>query len=70
MNPNHGTRAKRPEQAQDAGNGDCAGCDGGFLLRTAAESSVMTSPTGKGSMNVIAALKSGFSYCSLNLLIS
>jgi hypothetical protein len=31
----------------DAGKGDSAGCDCGFLLRTPAEISVMTSPTGK-----------------------
>jgi hypothetical protein len=44
-----------PEQIQwDAGKGDGAACDRGFLLSTAAEISVMTSPTGKGSINVIA----------------
>jgi hypothetical protein len=59
-----------PEQIQwDAGKGDAAGCDCGFLLRTAAEISVMTSPIGKGSMNVIAALRSGLSYISLYFLI-
>lgn len=50
---------------QELGTGDFAGCDCGFLLRTAAEISVTTSPIGKGSMNVIAALNSGFSYSSL-----
>src|SRR5580700_1679954 len=50
----------------DAGKGDGAGCNCGFFLRTAAESTVMTSPTGKGSMKVISELKSGFLYCSLN----
>src|SRR5579872_795257 len=50
----------------DAAKGDGAGCNCGFLLRTAAESSVMASPTGNGSMNVISELKSGFSYCSLS----
>ena len=69
MNANDDARAKRPEQVRDAGKGDCAGGDCGFLLRTAAETSVMTSPIGKGSMNVIAALKSGFSYSSLYLFI-
>ena len=49
--------------AQDAGKGDCAGCT--FLFRTAAEIRVMTSPIGKGSMNVIAALRNGLSYSSL-----
>ena len=58
--------ADSPELIQwDAGKGDAAGCDCGFLLRTAAEISVMTSPIGKGSMNVIAALRSGLSYISL-----
>src|SRR5882724_2608583 len=58
--------ADSPEQIQwDAGKGDCAGCDCGFLLRTAAEISVMASPIGKGSMNVIAALRSGLSSISL-----
>jgi hypothetical protein len=58
--------ADSPEQIQwGAGQGDAAGCDCGFLLRTAAEISVMTSPIGKGSTNVIAALRSGLSYISL-----
>src|ERR1700730_15331382 len=62
--------ADSPEQIQwDAGKGDGAGCDCGFLLRTAAESSVMARPTGKGSMNVIAALRSGLSSISLYFLI-
>ena len=51
---------------QDAGKGDGAGCDCAFFLRTAAESSVIARPTGKGSMKVISELKSAFSYCSLS----
>jgi hypothetical protein len=47
----------------DAGKG--ASCDCGFLLSTAAEISVMTSPTGKGSINVIARLERGFSSGSM-----
>ena len=45
-------------------------CDCGFFLRIPAEINVIRSPTGKGSMNVMATLKSGFLYCSLNLFIS
>jgi len=50
---------------EDAGKGDCAGCDCVFFLRTAAEISVMAKPIGMGSMNVIVALNSGLSYSSL-----
>jgi len=50
---------------EDAGKGDCAGCDCGFFLKTAAEIKVITKPIGKGSMNVISALKKGLSYSSL-----
>ena len=52
---------------QDAGKGDCAGCDWAFFRRTAAESTVITSPIGKGSRNVMSELKRGFSYISLYL---
>jgi hypothetical protein len=45
---NDNPRAKPPEQLQDSGKGDCSGCSCGFRLRTNAESSVMTSPIGKG----------------------
>jgi hypothetical protein len=45
----------------DAGTGDCACSAPGFLLSTAADITVITSPTGNGSMNVIAALVSGLS---------
>ena len=58
-------RAKPPERLQDVGKGDCSGCSCGFRLRTNAEISVMTSPIGKGSMNVNTALKNGFLYSSL-----
>jgi hypothetical protein len=61
-------RAKPPEQLQDSGKGDCSGCGCGFRLRTNAEISVMTSPIGKGSMNVSTALKNGFLYSSLYFL--
>jgi hypothetical protein len=61
-------RAKPPEQLQDSGKGDCSGCSCGCRLRTNAESSVMTSPIGKGLMNVNTALKNGFLYSSLYLL--
>jgi hypothetical protein len=50
---------------QDAGKGDAAGRDCAFFLRTAAEISVMASPTGKGSMKVNSELMSGFLNCSL-----
>jgi hypothetical protein len=43
--------ADSPEQVQwDAGEGNCAGCDCAFFLRTAAEISVMTNPIGRGSL--------------------
>ena len=61
-------RAKPPEQLQDSGKGDCSGCGCGFRLSTNAEISVMTSPIGKGSMNVSTALKNGFLYSSLYFL--
>src|SRR5580704_10870747 len=64
---NDNPRAKPPEQLQDSGKGDCSGCSCGFRLRTNAESSVMTSPIGKGLMNVNTALKNGFLYSSLYL---
>jgi hypothetical protein len=64
-NANDAPPGKRPEHPQDAGKGDCSGCDCGFLLKTAAEISVTTRPIGKGSMNVIAAFSSGFLYSSL-----
>src|SRR5208337_1400524 len=60
--------AKRPERLQDARKGDRSGSDRGFRLKTNAEISVITSPIGKGSMNVSAALKSGFLYSSLYFL--
>src|SRR5580658_1960519 len=53
------------EPLQDVGKGDRSGCDEGLRLRTNAEISVMTSPIGKGSINVSTALKSGFLYSSL-----
>jgi len=65
---NDDPRAKPREQLQDAGEGDCSGCGCGFRLRTSAEMSVMTSPIGKGSMNVSTALKNGFLYSSLYFL--
>jgi hypothetical protein len=65
---NDDPRAKPPEQLQDSGKGDCSGCGCGFRLRTNAEISVMTSPIGKGSMNVSTALKNGFLYSSLYFL--
>ena len=60
--------AKPSEQLQDSGKGDCSGCGCGFRLSTNAEISVMTSPIGKGSMNVSTALKNGFLYSSLYFL--
>src|ERR1044072_8611834 len=70
-----GARLRRlPRQQKETGQSRqetaTAGCDGAFFLSTAAESNVMTRPTGKGSMNVMAALKSGFLYMTLSLLIS
>jgi len=56
------TSARAP---QDAGKGDCSGCACRFRLRNAAEIRVMTSPIGKGSMNVSAAFRKGFLYSSL-----
>jgi len=46
--PNDDPRAKSPRHLQDAGKGDCSGCDCGVRLRSNAEISVMTSPIGKG----------------------
>jgi hypothetical protein len=43
----------------DAVKSDCASCDCTFLFRTAAEIRVMTSPIGRDSRNVIAALING-----------
>src|SRR5262249_42114750 len=50
---------------------DVAGCafragDAFFFRRIAAEIRLTTNPTGKGSVNVIAALYRGFSYITLN----
>src|SRR5215471_12464240 len=58
----------RRNSFQDAGSGDCSDCGCAFLLRTNEEISVITSPIGKGSMNVRAALKRGFLYSSLYFL--
>ena len=57
----------RSEIQQEAAKDDC-GVDA-FFRRIAAEISVINSPIGKGSMNVIAPLISGFLYSSLYLFI-
>lgn len=61
----HNASAKTPQQVQQVGNGDCAGCDCGFFFSTPAEIGVITSPIGKGSMKVIAAFRNGSPYSSL-----